>query len=213
MNYIQNALSRITGLLFCGAAVRRCHTSQLSRDNTVGEHTCRVMLLYWQLCRPTIGLNFRIMECILLHDMAEYVTGDIPSPIKNKLTLNYPNNIQCMEEHFLRTVGFPYTNEHALLSDYERALFHMLDALDLLILCWQERNERGNDSLYRMHHTAWKSFVVKYEFFQEVIIEERSTSHDTLEKNVWTLAQTFMCTPWAACPPKESFGSLSEFYK
>lgn len=212
MNYVQNALSKITGLLFYGAAVRRCHTNQLSRDNTVGEHTCRVMLLYWQLCRPTIGLNSNVMECILLHDMAEYVTGDIPSPIKRRMTAVYPNDIQCMEEHFLRTVGFPYTSETALLTDYEKALVAVLDCLDLLILCWQERHERGNHTLYRMHHTASQIFVSKYEFFKS-ITEDKTTSHEALENNIWTLARTFMCTTGGACAPKDSFGSVLEFYK
>lgn len=211
MSYVENALSKITGLLFRGAAVRRCHTHVLSHENTVGSHSFRVMLLYWQLSHNTIGFKSLVAEAILLHDIAECVTGDIPAQMKKKLTKNYPNDVQYMEENFLRTIGFPHVNEYALLSNFEEEIVKIIDALDLVILCWEERFQHGNHSLYDMHHRAWQYFSNR---LLETMRIPGGRSYEEIQflKDCQSLGQKFICTTNGEGHPEQSFGNIQDFY-
>jgi len=214
MSYVENALSKVTGLLFRGAGVRRCHTYHLSRENTVGEHSFRVLLLYWQLAKGTIGLDQKVMEAILLHDLAECVTGDIPAPMKNKLTKTYPNDVSCLEETFLRTIGFPYVDEYACITEFDKRVVKLLDSLDLLILCWEERFNYGNRSLYPMHHRAWVYYANKHSDFMDLLTHVGYTSSQMqFAKDCQSLGQKFICTSNGEPPPVYAFGNTGEFYR
>lgn len=191
MKYIQNKWSKITGLLFRGASVQRCHTCTLTRPRTVAEHSFRVMLLYWQLAANGGAFNPRVMETILLHDLAECVTGDIPAQVKKMLTKDYPNSISCLEEHFLRTVGHPHIDEYWSLTPFDTAVVRVLDTLELLIMCWEERMLYGNQSVQDMHRRVWVYFVEKHNALIEVCPAD--DEFRALVDRISVLAQTFIC--------------------
>jgi 5'-deoxynucleotidase YfbR-like HD superfamily hydrolase len=65
--------------LVCGAHTKRFHTIPTIHNETVGHHTtlvCGLLYLLYPDCRREVLIN------AIFHDMAECVTGDIPSPSK-----------------------------------------------------------------------------------------------------------------------------------
>ncbi len=91
---------RLPGMLdflSIGAEVKRYHTHTTLREETVGHHSHGVALLCL-LLRP--DASARLLRAALLHDMAEQVTGDIPSPAKRLYGLSeqvHEREVQVLE--------------------------------------------------------------------------------------------------------------------
>ena len=85
-----------------GAEVRRYHTLTTLQTETVGHHSHGVALLCGVL-EP--HAHARLLMAALVHDLAEQVTGDIPSPAKRELGIG--NDLHELEETLLRKAGFP----------------------------------------------------------------------------------------------------------
>ncbi len=62
-------------------SVKRYHSWPTIQTQTVADHTCQVMRVYYEIFgRPLVD----IYEYILFHDITEMWTGDIPFPLKSK---------------------------------------------------------------------------------------------------------------------------------
>jgi hypothetical protein len=112
-----------------GGDIIRYHTApQVGRNQTVGQHTWRGMVLL-----DTIwpGAPTHVWKYFLYHDIGELVTGDVPSPVKwaNK-TLSAQLN--AMEEEYLEQMGLVIPED---LEDHERLLVEMIDVLELVLYC------------------------------------------------------------------------------
>lgn len=59
--------------------VMRYHTWPTRRQQSVGEHTWQVMIIWFRLFGP---LSAEESSCVLWHDAGELVLGDLPFPTK-----------------------------------------------------------------------------------------------------------------------------------
>ena len=112
-----------------GGDINRYHTApQVGRNQTVGQHTWRGMVLLdtiWPAASTTVWRYF------LYHDVGELFTGDVPSPVKwrNK---ELHNQLNLMEAEALDKMSLPTFED---LDEYEQLLVEMIDVLELVLYC------------------------------------------------------------------------------
>lgn len=75
-------LGTIASIMFCraGTKVRRFHTEDVIVPETVGHHTCNASLI--AICITRGEVSKPLLMALLMHDLAEQKTGDIPAPAK-----------------------------------------------------------------------------------------------------------------------------------
>ena len=120
--------------------VRRYHTEFIHTDETVGEHTAGVLMFLIILDGDP---SANLMINALLHDFAEYYTGDSPFPAKRDFPA-LKKILDKAETKYLADIGIVLPK----ITAEERLL---LKAADMLQLCYKARKEirMGNkDALY-----------------------------------------------------------------
>jgi len=131
-----------------GGRVRRYHTVDLVRPQTVAEHVYGVMSIIMVLTRhrPSPAL----MIAALAHDAPEAVTGDIPAPTK-RLMRQWGDGDKDIIEEWEREVFMEAGVTEALdaqdaLYPGERDLLKKADMLEGLRYCQREYN-LGNTAI------------------------------------------------------------------
>lgn len=110
--------------------VKRFHTKPMLVGETVGHHSSGVAFLIMTI---DPDCSAKLLKAAILHDMGEYMTGDIPAPGKraSKLLASAENIMASM-----------YCKEHNLslpqLNDREKWLLKLCDGLDLVFKCAEE---------------------------------------------------------------------------
>lgn len=110
-----------------GSEVKRFHTIRTISEDTVGHHSFLVAMLCETLlpsCSKTL-----IIEA-LIHDLAEQVVGDIPSPVKAVSG----EKVHELEQKALVKAGF----EDYPLTDEEGRTLLLADRLAGLVYCRRE---------------------------------------------------------------------------
>ena len=115
--------------------MKRFHTRDVIKENTVAQHSFGVAWFCWMLMggHPSAAL---LMHA-LAHDLPEWVVGDIPAPAKKLPGVG--DRIEQLEEQVVAEAGlklFPLTDEE------QRAL-KIADRLEGLLYCAMEAR-RGN---------------------------------------------------------------------
>ncbi len=129
-------LSRIDKARHAGS-VMRYHTSPLQVPESVGHHTFNLINLILILTDGKASRNLLINA--LAHDMGEYVTGDLPSPIKQGLpveTMHLLIEIEAAAIEEIHPMEFPMSVE-------DLTILRLCDNLDGLLKCRDELY-RGN---------------------------------------------------------------------
>ena len=97
-----------------GADVKRFHTKLTLQSETVGHHSHGVAMM----CLLLEPLSRKqVLAAALVHDLAEHITGDIPSPAKRQYGIG--EQVNALEEDLLRAVGLSMP---MLNSDEKRVL-------------------------------------------------------------------------------------------
>jgi 5'-deoxynucleotidase YfbR-like HD superfamily hydrolase len=112
-----------------GSEVKRYHTLTTLREETVAHHSHNVAMLVLVL---DPGAGVRLLEAALLHDLAEQVTGDIPSPAKREYGIG--DQVDALEDRLLRESGWAYP---ALLENEKRTL-KLADIASGALFCLRE---------------------------------------------------------------------------
>lgn len=120
-----------------GANVQRYHTVSTLQRETVGHHSHGVAMLCLVL-EPDSSAE--LLQAALLHDLAEGVTGDIPSPAKRLYGINA--HISDIEDDLLEGAGLPVPG---LTLDEKRTL-KLADMAQGALFCCQEI-EMGNRAM------------------------------------------------------------------
>lgn len=122
-------------MIMRSARVKRYHTEDTTRTQTVGEHTYGVMWLAYLLSdqKPSMALILAAM----MHDSAEHVTGDVPSPIKRKAGVK--ESFDALEEQVFKRMGI----EIPELTKDEQHILKLADCMEGALFCWSEV-QRGN---------------------------------------------------------------------
>jgi len=97
-----------------GADVKRFHTKLTLQTETVGHHSHGVAMLCL-LLEPVS--RRQLLVAALVHDLAEHITGDIPSPAKRRYGIG--EQVSALEDELLRSVGLSMP---MLNSDEKRTL-------------------------------------------------------------------------------------------
>lgn len=125
-----------------GFDVRRWHTCPMRCEQTVADHTARMMqilVVVW----PDVSREALIAA--LHHDVGEFWTGDIPSPVKKRLDENMSEKMHSVEAEFVREV-FTFDLEELAPEDQERIAF--ADLMELLLTCLDELNRGDHNAFY-----------------------------------------------------------------
>lgn len=136
-------------LMRTAARVERCHTVTTTHRQTVGEHTFGVLAILLTIY-PKASAS--LMRAAIFHDVAEAITGDIPSPIM----VEYPTLrevVNDMEDDI--EVQFDMS-DRVHLDTGERKILRYCDRMDLLMFSIEELdtgNKRMGRVAYRVLHS------------------------------------------------------------
>lgn len=155
MRYHENKLAAMRA----GAAVSRCHTIPLTRSYTVGQHTngmLQILFLLHEECNlENVDMLYR---AILLHDLPEVITGDIPAPVKKRIDNEEPSTLPLLERNYLRSIGqFDRWDEG--LNPAQVALVKAIDSLELMAFAFEEVAHFGNRSVLPMLMRAQENLI------------------------------------------------------
>lgn len=115
--------------------VTRYHAQTLLRSESVAEHTFGLVNLLMIMSGGQIRAE--LLLAAMAHDMGEYVTGDIPSPVKRAMDPDTRDVIRAMEDVAMVTI---HDNGGLWkISDWEYLLLKTADNLDGLLKCIEEK--------------------------------------------------------------------------
>ena len=125
-----------------GLRVKRFHTETVLREDTVGHHSANVAALILWLYEPELPPAELLKACIL-HDVAEYYTGDVPAHTK----WEYPELktlLDRIEEEACKGQGMGEASSR--LTNYEHTMLKYADNIELAMKCLHEC-ELGNKTV------------------------------------------------------------------
>lgn len=88
------------------ARVKRYHTWPVLHQETVGEHTFRVLFIYREIFEL---YDTDVIEYIMDHDMPEIAVGDLPFPIKKNNPV-LKDEMDRIEAEHAEAMGLPQHN-------------------------------------------------------------------------------------------------------
>lgn len=115
--------------IISGSEVTRYHTVTTLVKETVGHHSHGVALLT-TLLAPTASRS--LLLAALCHDLAEHLTGDIPSPAKRELGVG--DRIDELEARLMKSAGIEMPD----LSDEEARILKLADIAQGALFCARE---------------------------------------------------------------------------
>lgn len=118
-----------------GGLTTRCHTMPINHPQSVAAHSFGVAWWCWLLtgCAPSAML----LLAALAHDLAEHITGDIPSPAKALLGIG--DLAQSVELKHMQEAGIA----GIVLTPQEEHVLKLADSLELAQHCLREK-QMGN---------------------------------------------------------------------
>jgi 5'-deoxynucleotidase YfbR-like HD superfamily hydrolase len=114
-----------------GGNTRRYHTVPTLLPETVAHHSQGVALIA-HLLMSNRDYNPQVIWAALLHDMAEYRVGDVPSPSKREFGI--AQQLDELESRILRGEGFPLP----ALSSGDQRILKLADIAQGALFCAQE---------------------------------------------------------------------------
>lgn len=117
--------------------VKRWHTVSVLRQQNIAEHSFMVMLIATEILKRTgvdvdqLGAihgeaGYMVLRWAMWHDLVEIRTGDLPTPMKQKLAAISPNLISEIEEEFS-----PYFKRVSSTTDgYVKSVVKLADLIE-----------------------------------------------------------------------------------
>lgn len=132
---VQDAIIKRTLLYRKGLRVKRLHTWHTLLPYSNGHHSANAALIAMELCRANNIMSSKCIRHMLLHDIAEQLTGDIPAPAKWE-NPEFATMVQQMETKWLaaNTVIEP------VLTEQEYDICKAADIIELAMHCIEERD-------------------------------------------------------------------------
>ncbi len=120
-----------------GSETERYHTVRTLQRETVGHHSHGVAMYCWLLSNEAPSVE--LLMAAQVHDLAEYVLGDIPSPAKKKYGIG--QQVNELEEVLLGSVGMNFK-----LSPDDARRLKLADIFQGMTFCIREI-ELGNKAM------------------------------------------------------------------
>ena len=118
-----------------GHNVKRFHTTERIREESVGHHSAGVCAI---LLRLDSNVRREVLVYALMHDVPEYYTGDVPYTAKRD-SPELKEELEDMETAYVNNYDIP--DPEITVEEYQ--LFKLADMLDL-VLSSIEDSIRGN---------------------------------------------------------------------
>lgn len=136
--------------LLDGGSVKRFHTMRTLTENTVGEHSHGVAFFCLLLAgdKVTTGL----LRAAILHDMAEYKTGDMPS--FSKRIIGMRQELGHVEDLILDSVDLGFD-----LTPYEAAVLKLADCADGMLFSIREMMLGSRNPHIKLSYSNYGSYV------------------------------------------------------
>ena len=144
----QSRRRQILEFIFNGAAVQRFHTTPPLRPQTDGAHSFGVAWWCWLLTEGQCSRQ--LLLAALAHDLAEHVTGDVPAMVKRQNNIGV--QLDALEAIQLGSVGLEFE-----ITDAERRVLDLADALDGMMFCAAER-KLGNRHA-ELWYSRWRTWI------------------------------------------------------
>jgi 5'-deoxynucleotidase YfbR-like HD superfamily hydrolase len=112
-----------------GGKVKRCHTLQTIKTQTVAEHSWGVALLVHKFFP---SCNKAVILAALTHDISEVITGDVPADVKWK-SEGLKNILDDLESEVNKTLEIDF-----FLAEESKIALKLCDSLELLLFCAEE---------------------------------------------------------------------------
>ena len=145
-------------LWYRASGIRRFHILPMTFPDYVGQHSGGVAFLTYYLLHDSAPAEqtLEAVSAALMHDLAEYKTGDIPSPTKKVLDTEY---LHKMERNYLREEA---TDSLLGATLFRHRVIHdivsLADALDGLVRCALEL--RSGNRCFESAYENYKEYVV-----------------------------------------------------
>ncbi len=138
-----NTLEERIDFVRAGMGVQRYHQRYTHSIDTVGKHSAGVAL--WLILMNGDKLpSAQLLAAALVHDLPEWVVGDIPAPAKRAMSSDARADLACVEDRVLKDHGFDYD-----LTDNEWRQLKLADYFDGLMFCVEEKR-RGNREVFEV---------------------------------------------------------------
>lgn len=122
-----------------GRLTRRFHCYHMNAPQRVDAHSWGVAMFVYILTRGEPSIN--LLMAALTHDLAEFRTGDIPSPIKRRLEIG--DKVARLEAAVLAPANLSFETR---LGGREPRILALADIADALATLYEEQGT-GNRSL------------------------------------------------------------------
>lgn len=138
-------------IIRAGGSVTRFHTQRTTQAESVGKHSFGVAWLCYLLSdgKPSMAL----LVAALAHDLAEYVTGDVPAPVKGA-NPDLKHALDRVEADVLPGALQPP------LTEVEARTLKLADIFDGMLFCNEERRLGNLDILPTFE--AYYSYAQKF---------------------------------------------------
>lgn len=141
--------------LIRGSAVKRFHTVSTITTETVGEHSHSVAML--ALIITDRQASAALLAAALVHDLAEYMTGDIPAPLKRLVSDRTRVDLKDFEANILVGAGLC-----VWLNDEDKRILKCCDILSGLLFCAKE---------FRLGNTGVLEIACNFsDYYEELVI-------------------------------------------
>lgn len=128
-----NSIERVK-LARSAGRVQRYHQHALLRPENVAEHTFGLVNLLMIMTDRQV--TAKLIMAAMAHDMGEYVSGDIPSPVKHGMGKEARDAFNAIEDKAMHDI---HGRDWEALTDWEYLLLKTADNLDGLFKCIDER--------------------------------------------------------------------------
>lgn len=119
--------------LLDGLLVKRFHTVNVLKEQTVGQHSAEALALL-VIAYPDSSPN--LMKAVLFHDLMELCTGDTPAPVKQR-SAEVKATLDSMEDEGYQR-AFGTDDPFPKLSDEDNHRLKFVDRLSGLLTCVRE---------------------------------------------------------------------------
>ena len=121
-----------------GGDVERLHTVPTVREYKNSDHTYNAIIIAVELCQLNGIHPWKVVSALLVHDIAEVYTGDIPAPVKWAHE-NLRDELFLVEQEWENdNIPKHYLEKSSSMSYEESLIFKFSDLAEFLMFCLEE---------------------------------------------------------------------------